>query len=37
MNGNIGRCLPDGRKEMQRPGKTENVYEKIHARARKVL
>ena len=31
------RCLPDGRKGMQRPGKIENVLEKIHARARKIL
>ena len=37
MDGNNGRCLPDGRKEMQRPGKIENVKKKIHARARKVL
>ena len=26
------RCLPDGKKEMQRPGKIENVWKKIHAR-----
>ena len=30
-------CLPDGRKEMQRPGKIKNVKEKIHAKARKML
>ena len=25
LDGNIRRCLPDRRKEMQRPGKIENV------------
>ena len=35
MGGN-NRCLPDGRKGMQRPGKIENV-KKIHASARKML
>ena len=35
--GNNRRCLPDGRKEMQRPGKIENVKKKIHARAKKML
>ena len=34
--GIIRRCLPDGRKGMQSPGKIEDV-KKIHARARKVL
>ena len=37
MDGNNGRCLPDGRKEMQSPGKIENLKKKIHASARKVL
>ena len=37
MDGNDRRCLPDGRKEMQRPTKIENVYKRIHARAGKVL
>ena len=37
MDGNNRRCLPDGRKGMQSPGKIENVLKKIHARARKVL
>ena len=37
MNGNNKRCLPDGRKGMQSPGKIENIKEKIHARARKML
>ena len=36
MHGN-NRCLPDGTKGMQRPGKIENVKKKIHARARNVL
>ena len=36
MDKNNGRCLLDGRKEMQRSGKIENV-KKIYARARKVL
>ena len=35
--GNNGRCIPDGRKGMQRPGEIEDVKKKIHARARKVL
>ena len=35
--GNNRRCLPDGNKGMRRPGETENVKKKIHARARKVL
>ena len=25
MDGNIGRCLPDERNEMQKPGKIENM------------
>ena len=37
MDENNVRRLPDGRKGMQRPGDIETVYEKIHARARKVL
>ena len=37
MNRNNIRCLPDGRKGMQRPGEIETVYKKIHARVRKVL
>ena len=37
IDGNNRRCLPDGRKGMQKPGKIENVKKKIHARARKVL
>ena len=37
MDLNNGRCLPDGRKGMKRPGEIENVKKKIHARARKVL
>ena len=32
-----GRCLPDGRKGMRRPGKIEDVKKKIHARARKMV
>ena len=32
-----GRCLPDGRKGMQRSRKIKNVKKKIHARARKAL
>ena len=36
MDGNNRRSLPDGRKEMQRPGEMEDV-KKIHARARKML
>ena len=35
--GNNGRCVPDGRKTMQRPGEIEEVKKKIHARARKML
>ena len=37
VDGNNGRCLPDGRKGMQRPVEIEDVKKKIHARARKVL
>ena len=37
LDGNSRKCLPDEWKGMQRPGKIENVQEKIHARARKVL
>ena len=37
MCGNNRRCLPDGRKGMQSPEKIEDVKEKIHARARKML
>ena len=37
MDGNNRRCLPDERKEIQRPGKIENVKKKIHSRARKVV
>ena len=37
MNRNNTRCLPDGRKGMQSPGKVEDVKKKIHARARKML
>ena len=37
VNENNRRCLPDGRKGMRRPGEIENVKNKIHARARKVL
>ena len=38
MDVNNGRCLSDGRKRMQSPGKIENVKKKkIHAKARKVL
>ena len=29
--------VSDGRKEMQNPGKVENVKKKIHIRARKML
>ena len=36
VDGNNRKCLPDGRKGMQSPGKIENV-KKIHAIARKVL
>ena len=35
MDGNDKRCLPDRRKEMQSPGKVEDV-KKIHARVRKM-
>ena len=28
MDGNKQRCLPDGRKKMQRPGKTDNISER---------
>ena len=37
IDGNDGRCLPRGRKRMQRPGKIENVKKKVHAKTRKVL
>ena len=37
VDGNNGRCLPDGRKGMQRSEKIEDVKKKIPARARKVL
>ena len=37
MNGNDRRCFPDGRKRMKKPAKIENVCEKIHARAKKML
>ena len=37
MNWNNSRCHPGGRKEMQRPGKIENVSENIHAKAKKLL
>ena len=37
VDGNNRRCLPGGRKRMQRPGKIEDVKKKIHARARKML
>ena len=37
MDGTNRKCLPDGRKEMQRPGKFENVKKKDHATARKLL
>ena len=37
VDGNNRRCLPDQRKGMRRPGKSEDVKKKIHARARKVL
>ena len=36
-NANNRKCLPDGRKGMQSPGKIEDVKKKIHARARKML
>ena len=31
MNGNNGRCLPNGRKGMQRPGEIEDVKTKIQS------
>ena len=37
MDGNKTGRLPDRRKEMQRPGKIENVKNKIHAGTRKSL
>ena len=37
IDGNNGRCLPDGQKGMQIPGKIENVEKKIYLGARKVL
>ena len=37
VDGNNGRCLPDGTKGMQSPEEIEDVKKKIHARARKVL
>ena len=37
FDGNNEKCLQDGRKGMQKPGKIENMWEKIFARARKVL
>ena len=37
INGNNGRCHPDGTKRMQRQRKIENVKKIIHARARKML
>ena len=37
VDGNNGRCLPDGRKKRQTPEKIENLKKKIHARASKVL
>ena len=36
VDGNNGRCLPDGRKEMQSLREIKDV-KKIHARARKML
>ena len=36
MDGKDRTCLPYQRKGMQRPGKIENVWKKIHARARKL-
>ena len=36
MDGNNGSCLANGKKEMSKPGKIENVKKKVHARARKV-
>ena len=37
VNGNNRKCLPHGRKGMQRSGKIKSVKKKIHARTRKVL
>ena len=37
MNRNNRRCLLDGRKEMYKPGKIEDVKNTLRARARKVL
>ena len=37
VDGNNRRCLPDGRKKIQSPGKVEDVKKKFHARARKML
>ena len=37
VDGNKGRCLLDGRKGMQSPGKIQDVKKKIHAGARKML
>ena len=37
MDGNNRKCLSGGKEGMQRPGKIENVLEKIYARGRKVL
>ena len=37
MGRNNRRCLPEGRKRMQRSGKIEDVKEKIYTKARKVL
>ena len=37
MDGNNGKCLPEGRKGKQRPGKIKDAKKKIHARARKML
>ena len=36
VDGNNGRCLPDGRKEMRIAGEIENVKKEIHTRARKM-
>ena len=37
MDGNNGRSLADGKKEMQGPGKVEDAKKKIHTKARKML
>ena len=37
LDGNKGRCLPDGRKGMQNPGEFENVKKKIYARTSQML